>query len=279
MFKKLHDRLGTAGLVVAIVALVAALAGTAIAAGGLTAQQEKQVKKIAKKYAGKQGPRGPAGSPGGQGPIGPAGAAGAKGDPGTNGTNGAAGATGATGATGAAGATGATGAKGVTGTTGPTGVTGTAGATGATGPVGPTLPPGVTETGAWSVVGEGDIEVEIEEEVFGPVPAGGSRQALAPISFSFPLASELSGSNTILEPAGYTGGDENCPGTAKEPKAKQGFLCVYVAATLGGSMPEAFIVKAGTFLDVGASKTGAFLYSTEFQNVGWAKGTWAVTAP
>lgn len=82
MLSRLHSKLGTAGLVVAIVALIAALTGAAFAAGGLTKQQEKQVKKIAKKYAGKRGPAGP------QGPAGPAGAKGDKGDAGTPGANG-----------------------------------------------------------------------------------------------------------------------------------------------------------------------------------------------
>ena len=43
MFAKLHNRFGTAGLVVAVVALIAALAGTAIAAGGLNAKQKKEL--------------------------------------------------------------------------------------------------------------------------------------------------------------------------------------------------------------------------------------------
>jgi hypothetical protein len=85
MLKRLHDKLGTAGLVVAVVALVAAVAGTAFAAGGLTKKQEKQVIKIAKKYAGKQGPQGASGPAGAQGPKGDAGP---KGDPGSQGPEG-----------------------------------------------------------------------------------------------------------------------------------------------------------------------------------------------
>jgi hypothetical protein len=103
MFSKLHDRLGTAGLVVAIVALVLALAGTAFAAAGLTGKQKQEVTKIAKKYAGEDGtpgangapgpagpigPIGPAGPKGPEGPEGPDGPAGTPGTPGTNGTNG-----------------------------------------------------------------------------------------------------------------------------------------------------------------------------------------------
>ena len=49
MISKLHNRLGTAGFVVAIIALVAALSGGAYAAqqANLSKQQKKEVKKIA----------------------------------------------------------------------------------------------------------------------------------------------------------------------------------------------------------------------------------------
>jgi hypothetical protein len=120
MVSKFHQRVGTAGLVLAMVALVAALGGGAYAAsGGLTAKQKKEVTKIAqteaKKYAGKQG---------------------------------------ANGATGPAGPTGTAGAKGDNGAVGEKGSNGTAGVPGEVGPAGPTettLPPGKTETGDWSV--------------------------------------------------------------------------------------------------------------------------------
>lgn len=95
MFSKLHQRLGTAGLVVAVVALAAALAGTALAAAGLNSTQKKEVKKIAKKYAGKPG------APGAQGPPGPQGSAGSNGKNGTDGKNGADGQPGAKGDPGA----------------------------------------------------------------------------------------------------------------------------------------------------------------------------------
>jgi hypothetical protein len=85
MIRRIHCRLGTAGLVVAVVALIAAVAGTAFAAGGLTKKQEKQVIKIAKKYAGKPGKDG---TPGGIGPQGPAGPKGDTGAPGLEGKEG-----------------------------------------------------------------------------------------------------------------------------------------------------------------------------------------------
>lgn len=98
MFSRIHQKLGTAGFIVAIVALVAAVSGAAIAAmPGLNAKQKKEVAKIAKKHAGKpgapgaQGPQGPQGNPGPQGPQGvpgPVGPAGEEGPPGPEGKEG-----------------------------------------------------------------------------------------------------------------------------------------------------------------------------------------------
>lgn len=103
MFSRIHSKLGTAGLIVAIVAMVAALAGGAYAASGLNPKQKKEVKKIAKSESkkwskkfskrfaipGPAGPAGAAGPTGATGPQGPAGAPGAKGDKGDPGNDGA----------------------------------------------------------------------------------------------------------------------------------------------------------------------------------------------
>ncbi|HEU4462033.1 MAG TPA: hypothetical protein VFR75_05525 [Solirubrobacterales bacterium] len=111
MFSRIQDKLGSAGLVVAIVALVAALTGSAFAAGVFTKAQEKKIVKIAKKYAGQQGPQG---VPGPQGPP------------------------------------GAAGKEGARGPEGPEGPQGEDGETGPAGPTTAILPPGETETGIWS---------------------------------------------------------------------------------------------------------------------------------
>lgn len=111
--KKIHEKLGTAGLIVAVVALVAALTGSAFAAvDKLSPQEKKEVKKIAKGLV----PTGPVG------PQGPAGAPGAKGD---------------------------TGAKGDPGATGPTGKTGPTGPEGPPGPTETVLLPEQTVKGLW----------------------------------------------------------------------------------------------------------------------------------
>lgn len=116
MISRIHSKLGTAGLVVAIVALVVALTGVAVAATGLNGKQKKEVKKIAKQFAGQDG------APGAIGPPGP------KGDPGQKGD---------------------TGNEGKQGVPGVPGDDGEDGACSAQNPI-CTLPPEATETGAWA---------------------------------------------------------------------------------------------------------------------------------
>ena len=112
MISRIHNKLGTAGLIVAMVALLAALGGAAVAAAPkLNSTQKKEVKSIAQTEAKKvmtAGPQGPAGKDG------------ASGINGTNGTN------------------GKDGAQGAPGKNGETGFT-------------DTLPSGKTETGTFSV--------------------------------------------------------------------------------------------------------------------------------
>jgi hypothetical protein len=99
MFSRIHQKLGTAGFVIAIVALIVALGGAAYAAlPGLNSKQKKEVKKIAKGLV----------SPGTPGAPGPAGA---KGDAGTKGDAGGAGGTGPEGPQGERGEPGPTDTK------------------------------------------------------------------------------------------------------------------------------------------------------------------------
>lgn len=297
MFSKLHNRLGTPGLIVAVVALVVAVAGTAVAAGGLTKQQEKQVKKIAKKYAGKNGKNGatgPAGANGAPGPAGPAGPTGSAGSDGAAGPTGPKGPTGATGATGSSvtatpiapgeaecneqGGAELTGGieicNGGPGPTGPTGATGPTGTSGFT----ETLPSSKTETGGWA---------------FGPLTEGevaaGYRMAL---SFAIPLAVELGSTKvhvingagkevifneTTEEPEEIT--DTNCLGTAKAPKANAGNLCVYIRTLNNGFLlSNLSIAKLGS-AGIGASTSGAMLEVIGLSTGATGVGTFAVTAP
>ena len=248
MISRIHNKLGTAGLVVAIVALVAALTGAAYAAGGLTKQQEKQVKKIAKKYAGKPGPAGPIG------PQGPAGAPGKDGTNGTNGTNGADGKS-VTGTPITAG--GACGAQtGVKYTLGATSTNICNGATGFT----ETLPSGKTETGVWSLGPHAETE-------------------LLPLSFNIPLDEAPEALHFVNEEGKELTGESgtevtpvNCLGSADEPKALPGQVCVYEAANFG----EAQGFNGNEVLTQLFTSGATLFYAIEENQV--AIGTWAVTA-
>lgn len=89
MLKRIHDRLGTAGLIVGVIALVMAMAGGAWAAkGGLTGKQKKEVKSIATTVAKGMVGAGPPGATGPTGPKGDPGSAGAAGKDGTDGEDG-----------------------------------------------------------------------------------------------------------------------------------------------------------------------------------------------
>ncbi len=254
MFSKLHNRLGTAGLVIAVVALVAALAGTAFAATKLNSTQKKEVKAIAKTYAGKDGKNGAAGAQGPKGDTGAAGSAGAAG---------AAGDVGAKGATGAAGATGATGAAGVTGATGPTG-TGATGATGATGNIGATLSVNATETGSFygSTAGAGFTYI--------------------PISFAIPLATAVPDTKALVIAKGGTPPSQcdNGAGPAPSPanpEADSGYLCIFVAGEESVVPSTMAVFKTDVESPTGGSSTTGARLTLATSAAGSAVGTFAVT--
>jgi Collagen triple helix repeat (20 copies) len=245
MISKLHNRLGTAGLVVAIVALVAALAGTAFAAAGLNSKQKKEVKNIAKKFAGKNGA---AGAPGATGPAGPAGAP---------------------------GAAGKEGPQGPIGLQGPEGPQGKQGKEGSPWTAGGVLPSGATETGTWGgavnkfrYVEEGGVLVE---------KAGGAG-AFYPISIPIPLEEEP---EPILVKPGESG-VTGCPGLDADgtPQADPGKLCVYASTFLGGTEGLAFYdptVQLGGTND-GSAPSGTILGFKCTTAECFTYGTWAVTA-
>lgn len=250
------DRLGTAGLIVAILALVAALGGGALAATG--GKSEATASKA------KKGPRGP------KGPPGPKGAKGDKGDTGAAGAGGPAGSKGDKGDTGSPGSPGSPGTAGVTGPTGPTGKTGLTGSTGPTGSCcTATLGSGKSETGTWSV------EAATEGVKF------------QTITFPIPLPGTISGTNIHFinesgeEKAGNSKTD--CPGSAEAPTAAAGHLCIYagaVSAAEGVGYEFQGIARAGAvdFNTSGASTAGALMILFGIEGF-HGNGTWAVTAP
>ena len=244
MLSRLHNKLGTAGLVVAIVALVVALAGSAFAAGVFTKQQEKKIAQIAKKYAGKPGATGP------QGPQGPSGANGAAGPQGAPGATGPQGPTGKTGATGETGETGANGAPGPTGPTGPTGQTGQTGFT-------ETLPSGKTETGGWALGGGGYSNSTFRYSVSFAIPLKEAPEAVHWI-------------NTAGEEEGFITPPTNCLGSVEKPTAPAGQLCIYGGA-FGGSHPELELAHS-------LYASGATILIVKEATSTNDNGTWAVTA-
>ena len=275
MFSRIREHFGTAGLVVAIVALIAALGGAAVAATGGSGNG-----KATASAKGKQGPRGKTGKTGPagpQGPAGPAGAAGPAGSDGSDGLNGKDGKNGTNGTNGVNGEVGATGATGAAGATGATGATGFSGFT-------ETLTSNKTETGTWSLgfVSAGTINATpFIEPIY------------LPISFPIPLAAELASTNVHYlnkagkEVLGSIGSEEktstSCTGTAANPTAAAGHLCVYTqnettAATFFEGWP-AVGKPSSNVTGEGAAKNGALLKTFPKAAGARAFGTWAVTAP
>jgi len=249
MFSRMHSKLGTAGLVVAIVALFTALTGAAFAANAaLSSKQTKEVKKIAKQFAGKPG------KDGAPGPQGQAGSAGKDGSNGTNGSNGADGksvkvANEATGTGNCGGLGGASVEVEGSGTkkfvcNGQTGFTAT-------------LPPGEAETGVWSAINA----------------TGSTPSVLLNFSFNIPLADGASYAANWINAAGEAkvGSLANCPGTAAEAKAEPGNLCVYTTNAEEVATPENMTFIA----EEGEGSVAIF----NLKSGGSAFGTWAVAAP
>ena len=207
MISRIHNKLGTAGFVVAIVALVAALSGAAIAAkGGLTPQQKKEVKRIAqteaKKFPGPAGPAGPAGTPG---------APGAKGDKGDTGDSGVEGPPGKSVKSSAA-SVGECPNGGTKFTIETTPVQNSKACNGAPGKDAfPVIPPGESLYGHWS----------------SDVQAGGFTQAPISFALAYPVAAGPALHFVTVEDIEEEEAPTQCTGTAANPTAAPGHLCVY----------------------------------------------------
>jgi hypothetical protein len=294
MFQAIRRRIHvTPSGVIAILALVFAATGGAFAATGAggssgdrssgigqhatastgRAGLDSALATIAKKKTkaparGPVGPKGATGATGAAGPAGATGPAGAQGPAGTSGTNGES----KEGPQGKEGHEGKQGIQGNPGTNGTTGFT-------------KTLPSGETETGVWNGVAnaEGDFE-------------------LSPISFNIPLAESLTGAHLHLI---LSGGEEfekeeekenpatheieytvitrsptECGspvGSAADPKASPGNLCVYASDLLNVGF-AGFITPSEFFSTPEADPTGVLMYFKGHSGPHFAIGTWAVTA-
>jgi len=255
--------------VVAIVALVFAMTGGAYAAKKYLITSTKQISpKVLKQIKGAKGPAGPPGPAGSQGPAGEKGANGAPGEKGADGAPGEKGAPGSNGESVTVASASGSECSGLGGSkfSNKTG-SGTAcnGKEGSPWTMGGTLPSKETEVGMWG----------------SPTTYGGS--GLVAISFNLPLAKALTAEHVhLINNSGeevYVGGErpptECTGGTAEEPKAEPGNLCVY-ESSLGEKFsylpfyysvfPSALITAGGVDVPFDAEEGGL------------AAGSWAVTA-
>jgi len=267
MFSTLRTRFGIPG-VISVIALVFAMFGGAYAASN-SSGGHAVASKAKKAKTGQRGPRGPKGATGPEGPQGPAGLAGpagpqgAKGDPGTPGSPGSAGTSvtstelsigdencenGGSEFTSASGTTYA--CSGGEGPEGPAGADGSPWAVGG-------LPAGQTEMGTWAL----GTALTKNEALY------------EPISFTVPLAAGKKAKVHYVTPSGQENGSPAtvCLGTASEPTAPAGNLCVYASVQIGMTYG----------INLGSTRAGVTLgFSAEEVTGGAsARGTWAVTAP
>jgi len=148
--------------------------------------------------------------------------------------------------------------KGKPGPTGPSGPSGSPGQTGAAGSTGayPTvLAHGQTERGVFA--GESDD--------------AGNPSAHTYAAISFPIALASAPNATIIQVGGTPPAE--CPGSAANPQATAGNLCIYVKSSSG----------TATIFDPSEPSRGAgplgSNVSVVSSGVTWAYGSWAVTAP
>lgn len=293
----LRRRLGinSPGIAVAVVAILIALTGGAIAAsGGLTAKQKNQVKSIAqaeaKKFAGPAGVQGPQGQPG------PAGTKGDKGDQGPEGKEGKEGKTGSPGKNGEGvvvttiakdplkceefgGEGGAevrlekqSAGQGIEVCNGKNGEKGKDGEPWTPDNV---LPPGATETGAYSFNGTTADTEGIRVALSFPIPLGG----ILSVDHTHYVAIEEEECLKLAEPeqaACIAALAASCPGTPLQPEAASGELCVYESGAFGRENADfEGIFKLNPNL-AGAGRSGALLIFKP-TGVAYGAGSFAVT--
>jgi hypothetical protein len=237
--------------------------------GGSHASAQTAAKKKGKSLKGQRGPAGPRGPEGKQGLEGKAGS---NGKDGSNGTDGASATTESFAGKAHSCEEGGVVVKSASPET--TVCNGKAGQTGFT----ETLPSGKSETGMWSVHMP-KVGTAGEETVF-----------YIPISFSIPLAEELSeesGGHALVVGQGEGAGEEKenlpkgCQGNYKEPAAEPGYFCAFVSYETGITYgPIAFDpVANGEHPFLNAGKYGTMLSIKGKSPGGEAYGDWVVTAP
>jgi hypothetical protein len=270
MYSRIREQFSTTALILSLLALVFAATGGAYAASSAQTSKKPKVVKGPPGPRGKQGKPGVAGPAGPQGPAGPAGAAGAQGAPGQNGKSVLVTKIEAeegkceerSGAEVEAEGSG-TAVEVCSGEPGEPGSPWTAGGV---------LPPGATESGAWSFSGS-----EVNGE-----------HLLASISFAIPLEAGQPPRGEHLHFQGEANFATSCPGA---PEAAPGELCIYTTGPGNDdALHNATFVSAGSTLsgppgageEFSSSRSGSIL---QFKFTGatgeeaHGYGSWAVTAP
>ncbi len=287
MFQRLRRHMSYAN-VVATFALVFAMSGGALAASKYLITSSKQIKpSVLASLKGKAGANGAQGAAGAQGPAGAAGAKGENGAAGANGTAGTNGASVTSTPLGVGNEHCKEGGSEFVAASGPgyscNGKPGKEGKEGSPWTAGGSLPSGKTETGSWAI---------------GVTPPGVAFPYQQYIALSFPIRltapleashvhfiEQSEGGNSFKTGNEFGAGKPptECgtpAGTAAEPKASPGNLCVYT--TLYHFVEYVAISKSGEgHNEAGASTTGALLgirpVEEEPGENPSAFGTWAVT--
>lgn len=247
MLRAIRTRI-TPATVIATFALIFAMTGGAYAAKRFLITSTKQISpKVLSSLKGAKGTTGAAGAAGPTGPQGPAGAIGKEGPVGKD------------------------GAPGKEGTKGETGPEGTPGKNGTFGEG--TLPAGVTEKGAWSLT-------VTDEGVWNTA-----------ITFPTPLAAGLEESHVRYVPVPdgppVTNNPDpiHCSGSAEDPTAAAGYLCVYasVIETSFGETESLKVLGSTPIAPISESThaTDVFGFRLQFVEAKTeeainARGSWAV---
>lgn len=257
--------------VMATLALFFAMGGGALAASHYlitsTAQISPKVLKQLKGKSGKngapgaQGPQGAQGASGPQGKEGPAGK-GERGEPGEPGSPGANGTSVTSTKLSAGNATCKEGGSEFTAAEGRK----TYACNGSPWTAGGKLPAGSTETGAWSMVSPPNVDARFA------------------VSFSIPLKSALG--ESAVHYVAANGNGTTCPGSAAQPEAEPGNLCIYQETATSAPAADYIFPASGEELSPfaesqGAGTSGAIVIlakQNETEELA-ATGSWAVSGP
>lgn len=177
------------------------------------------------------------------------------------------------------GPAGPKGAQGPVGPQGPAGKDGSQGAPGEPGPLLESLPAGKTLKGTWGVGGS----LGAEE---------GPGRALVQVSFQFPVSPApnvyyIQKGNTFAAEIPQTGTvsfptpeelEAACPGTAAQPKAAAGNLCIYAEEEEEANFTAIDFLPAGLAEKISRATTLGTVIPLRVQSeLGYARGSWAVT--